>query len=290
MRNQRSSRNDRSRDSQGRFKESNRGGYSNYDTDYDEDYRGRGWSGDSEGHSEAAERGWENRRGGSQSNYDNDYDRDYEYESEGRSGRGRGRGWSGDSQGHSEAAERGWENRRGGSQRDYDDDDDYAYANEGRSGRGRGWSGDSEGHSEAAERGWENRRGGSQRSDYDSNDDYDRDFDYESDGRSGRGRGWSGDSQGHSEAARKGWENRGGGSSRRNDRRSSSSRSNSTGNSRRGFAAMDPEEVSEIASMGGKAAHRSGHAHEWDSREARRAGHLGGIARWSGRRTRSSQY
>jgi len=40
----------------------------------------------------------------------------------------------------------------------------------------------------------------------------------------------------------------------------------------RGFAGMDPERQREIASEGGKAAHASGHAHEFDSREAREAG------------------
>lgn len=45
---------------------------------------------------------------------------------------------------------------------------------------------------------------------------------------------------------------------------------------KRGFAAMDPEEVSRIASMGGRAAHRNGRAHEFTSEEARIAGRLGG--------------
>ena len=49
--------------------------------------------------------------------------------------------------------------------------------------------------------------------------------------------------------------------------------------SRRGFAAMDPEEVSRIASMGGRAAHRNGRAHEFSSDEARAAGRLGGKSR-----------
>lgn len=41
---------------------------------------------------------------------------------------------------------------------------------------------------------------------------------------------------------------------------------------RRGFAAMDPQRVKEIARMGGRAAHQSGHGHEWDSDGARAAG------------------
>jgi general stress protein YciG len=47
-------------------------------------------------------------------------------------------------------------------------------------------------------------------------------------------------------------------------------------NSNRGFAAMDPEKQKEIASEGGRAAHRQGVAHEWSSDEARAAGRKGG--------------
>ncbi len=46
--------------------------------------------------------------------------------------------------------------------------------------------------------------------------------------------------------------------------------------SNRGFAAMDPEKQKEIASEGGRAAHRQGVAHEWSSDEAREAGRKGG--------------
>jgi len=46
----------------------------------------------------------------------------------------------------------------------------------------------------------------------------------------------------------------------------------------RGFAAMDPKRVSEIASKGGKAAHLAGTAHEFTSDEARNAGKKGGLA------------
>ena len=51
-----------------------------------------------------------------------------------------------------------------------------------------------------------------------------------------------------------------------------------SGSSNRGFAAMDPEQQREIASMGGKAAHASGHAHEFTPEEAREAGRKGGEA------------
>jgi general stress protein YciG len=40
----------------------------------------------------------------------------------------------------------------------------------------------------------------------------------------------------------------------------------------RGFAAMDPKRQREIASLGGRAAHQSGHAHEFTTEEARAAG------------------
>jgi hypothetical protein len=46
--------------------------------------------------------------------------------------------------------------------------------------------------------------------------------------------------------------------------------------SRRGFAAMDPERQKQIASEGGRAAHRQGVAHEWSTEEAREAGRKGG--------------
>ena len=49
-------------------------------------------------------------------------------------------------------------------------------------------------------------------------------------------------------------------------------------NSNRGFAAMDPEEQRKIASQGGKAAHQSGHAHEFTPEEAKKAGQKGGKA------------
>lgn len=51
----------------------------------------------------------------------------------------------------------------------------------------------------------------------------------------------------------------------------------------RGFAAMDAERQRAIASAGGRAAHRSGHAHEFNSDEAREAGRRGGLARSASR-------
>jgi len=46
--------------------------------------------------------------------------------------------------------------------------------------------------------------------------------------------------------------------------------------SSRGFAAMDEKQQRAIASMGGKAAHQKGTAHEFSSEEARAAGRKGG--------------
>ena len=50
-----------------------------------------------------------------------------------------------------------------------------------------------------------------------------------------------------------------------------------TQGSNRGFAAMDPQKQRQIASMGGKAAHAKGAAHEFTSAEAREAGRKGGL-------------
>jgi hypothetical protein len=45
-------------------------------------------------------------------------------------------------------------------------------------------------------------------------------------------------------------------------------------NGNRGFAGMDPQKQREIAAEGGRAAHASGNAHEFNSEEARRAGSM----------------
>ncbi len=65
---------------------------------------------------------------------------------------------------------------------------------------------------------------------------------------------------------------------RGNDNRGGDNRSSDT-RSGRGFASMSEEERREIASKGGKAAHESGNAHEFDSQEAREAGRKGGQSR-----------
>jgi len=50
-----------------------------------------------------------------------------------------------------------------------------------------------------------------------------------------------------------------------------------SGKKRKGFAAMDPEKVREIASMGGKTAQERGVAHRFTAEEARAAGKKGGL-------------
>ncbi|WP_225540291.1 KGG domain-containing protein [Xanthomonas sp. XNM01] len=47
---------------------------------------------------------------------------------------------------------------------------------------------------------------------------------------------------------------------------------------------MDEDRQREIASEGGRAAHQSGNAHEFDSEEAREAGRKGGQASGGGNR------
>ena len=225
----------------GRYDDDDRG-YRSRGRDDDD---GRGWYGDSRGHAEAARRGWDERRGGESRSFRDDDD-DRGYRSRGRDDdgdRGQG-GWFGDSRGHAEAARRGWEERGGGrGSRSYrDDDDDRGYRSRGRDDDGDrgqgGWFGDSRGHAEAARKGWEERSGGGggSRSSRDDDDrggyrgqdrerddrgrfmsDDDDDRGYRSRGRSrdddddrgGRGHGgWFGDSRGHAEAARKGWQDR----------------------------------------------------------------------------------
>lgn len=59
--------------------------------------------------------------------------------------------------------------------------------------------------------------------------------------------------------------------------------------SRRGFAAMSPEKQKEIASLGGKAAHEKGVAHEFTPEEARMAGKKGGLKNAELRAARASE-
>jgi general stress protein YciG len=58
--------------------------------------------------------------------------------------------------------------------------------------------------------------------------------------------------------------------------------------SNRGFASMNKDEQRQIASMGGKAAHARGTAHEFTSAEAAEAGRKGGQSRGRSRAARVS--
>ena len=57
----------------------------------------------------------------------------------------------------------------------------------------------------------------------------------------------------------------------------------------RGFASMDAEKQRSIASLGGRAAHQQGTAHEFSSEEAREAGRKGGEASHRGSAKRAEQ-
>lgn len=165
-------RDDRERDDQGRFT-SSRGGYD-----------------DDRGGSSRSSRGYDDDRGRSSRS-----SRDYDDDRGGRSGSSRGGGtrsggrggWFGDSEGHSEASRRGWESR---------DDDD----------RGGGRSGSARSSSSRYE---DDDRGGSRSRQSDDDDRRYRSRSRDDEDDRGRGRGgWFGDSRGHSEAARRGWEDR----------------------------------------------------------------------------------
>jgi hemerythrin HHE cation binding domain-containing protein len=189
---------ERERDERGRFVS---------DDEDDRDYRRRSSSrsryDDDDRRRSMPARDDEGRFTSSRSRYDDDDD-DYR---RGRRGHG---GWFGDREGHSEASRRGWDN-----------------PDHGRS----GWYGDPEGHSEASSRGWDEREGsrGRYRDDdrrrMPARDDEGRfmssrsrydDDDYRRGGR-GHGGGWYGDPEGHSEAAQRGWDERGGSRSRYRD-------------------------------------------------------------------------
>lgn len=44
----------------------------------------------------------------------------------------------------------------------------------------------------------------------------------------------------------------------------------------RGFSAMSPERIKEVAASGGRKAHQLGRGHQWNAQEAREAGRKGG--------------
>jgi uncharacterized protein len=57
----------------------------------------------------------------------------------------------------------------------------------------------------------------------------------------------------------------------------------------RGFASMDKAKQRQIASLGGRAAHQKGRAHEWSSAEAREAGRKGGLTTHQRRKAQEPQ-
>lgn len=226
---------ERRRDDDGRYTSSRS---DRYGRDGDDRSDGRGWHGDSRGHAEAARLGWERRDDHYRSARDDDDDRHY---GRGRSGGGsnsgndrsrdsQGRFMSDDDHDNRRYGNRGNgdqsrdeygrftsddDDRRGGSRGSrYSsrerDDDDRRYGNRGngdqaRDGYGRFTSDD------------DDQRGSSHGGRYSSRDrDDDDDRRYSSRDRSGRddrsddhGRGgWFGDPRGHSEASRRGWEDR----------------------------------------------------------------------------------
>ena len=212
---------DRERDSRGRFMSDDDNGRGR---SYGASGGGRGrdhggWYGDPEGHSDASRRGWDEREnGGSRARSYRDDDDDRRYQSLGRD-------YDDDRSYRSQGSSDRERDSRGRFMSDDDNGRGRSYAS-GNGGRGRGrdnggWFGDPEGHSEAARRGWDERESGSRARTYRDDDDDRR---YRSRARddgddrgggsrsSGGGRGghggWSGDPEGHSEAARRGWENR----------------------------------------------------------------------------------
>lgn len=173
-----------------------------------------GWFGDPEGHAEAARRGWDNPEHGPSGWYGDSRGhseasrRGWDNPEHGPSG------WYGDPEGHSEASRRGWDERRSDERRSFSSRD-RDYDRDRDDDRGRYRSRDEEGRFRSRED--DDDRRYSSRSRDDDDDRYERSSrsryrDEEEDRRSSRGRdqgGWFGDSRGHSEAARKGWDNRG---------------------------------------------------------------------------------
>ncbi len=145
---------------------------------------------------------------GRQDRYDDDRpsyrgrDSDDDYRRNDRSGRqNNGSGWYGDSERHSQAARQGWRDGHQSQRRDdsdydrYGNDDDRRYG-----GYSRGRARDDEGRFRSRD---DDDRRGTYRGRDDDNDDR-----YGSSRGGDSGQGWYGDSEGHSRAARKGWQNR----------------------------------------------------------------------------------
>jgi hemerythrin superfamily protein len=146
-----------------------RGGGSRYQEEDNRSYGGGGERGRSSWNDDQRQDrgGYENRGGGMEGRERGRYENSDDYSRGAQDGRGGGRGWFGDSEGHSRAAEQRWEDRGGGghgrSSRDDDQDDRGSRGGRqgsqgGQNGQGQGgWFGDSRGHADAARRGWQNR-------------------------------------------------------------------------------------------------------------------------------------
>lgn len=226
---------ERHRDDEGRFTSSRSDRYGRgqgRDDDYRSEGRGSGWHGDSRGHAEAARLGWEHRDDHRRSRDDEDDDRRY---SRGRQSSASDR--PRDSQGRFMSDDeddrrygRGRESSSGNRSRDSegrfmsDDEDNRRYSRGGGNGNGGPprdeygrFTSDDDDHRRGSSGGYsyrerqeDDRRYG--RSGHDDDDDRR----YSSRGRGGRDDdgddrghgGWFGDSRGHAEAARRGWEER----------------------------------------------------------------------------------
>src|SRR5204863_6992858 len=117
-------------------------------------------------------------------------------------------GWYGDEEGHSDASREGWEHRGGRRTRGYDQEDDYQGSSRGRGGS-RDYDEDEDNYQSSSRNGGRSRNydedeDNYQRSSrgraYDEDDDYQRSSGRGASSRSGNGRGWYGDEEGHSEA------------------------------------------------------------------------------------------
>lgn len=211
----------RDRDDDGRFT----GGGGRHPADDDRRYsRGQDRPRDEDGRFMSDDRGRGGDgggNGGGRGRSRDDADRGGSYRGSGRDGErsggsrgGDGRGWYGDREGHSEASRRGWQNSDHEGSGWYGDREGHSEASrrgwQNSDHEGSGWYGDRQGHSDASRRGWDDGHRGDQggrggRSG-DDDDRGGRRMSRDDDGRNHRG--WFGDSLGHSEASRRGWDNR----------------------------------------------------------------------------------
>jgi hypothetical protein len=207
---------DRGYRARGRDDDDDRRGDRSGGGDRDRDERGRFASDDDDRGYRARGRDDDDRRGDRSGGGDRDRDERGRFASDDRGYRARSRDDDDRRGGRSGGGDRDRDERgrfasadddRGSRARSRDDDD--------RGGRGQGgWFGDSRGHAEAARRGWEERDSGGSRSRSRNEDDErgsrsrsSRDDDRGDSGGRSQG-GWFGDSQGHAQAARRGWDDR----------------------------------------------------------------------------------